>query len=124
MASSGPAQVSERLVSLLSEGDLDGIMDLYEEDAVFAEIEGVARGPDEIRAAHERFLASGLTLTLQDSLTFEVDDLALVHWSWTVYARDGSTARGVSAEVLRRQSDGAWKFVLDNSDGAALVGLL
>lgn len=124
MASSGPAQVSERLVSLLSEGDLDGIMDLYEEDAVFAEIEGVARGPDEIRAAHERFLASGLTLTLQDSLTFEVDDLALVHWSWTVYARDGSTARGVSAEVLRRQSDGTWKFVLDNSDGAALVGLL
>jgi uncharacterized protein (TIGR02246 family) len=124
MASSGPAQVSERLVSLLSEGDLDGIMDLYEEDAVFAEIEGVARGPDEIRVAHERFLASGLTLTLQDSLTFEVDDLALVHWSWTVYARDGSTARGVSAEVLRRQSDGTWKFVLDNSDGAALVGVL
>jgi ketosteroid isomerase-like protein len=120
---SGPAQVSEQLVALLAQGDVDGIMDLYEEDAVFAEIDGVSRGAVEIRQAHERFLDSGLTLTLQDSVTFEMGELALVHWSWTVYDRQGSSVSGVSAEVLRRQPDGAWKFVLDNSDGAALVGL-
>ena len=90
----------------------------------FAHFDGVARGPVEIRSAHQGFLDSGLTLSLKESLAFEADDIALVHWSWTVVDGDGSTAEGVSAEVLRRQSDGSWKFIIDNSDGSALVGLL
>ena len=27
-----------------------------------------------------------------------------------------------TAEVLRRQADGRWKFVIDNPDGPALIG--
>ena len=69
-------------------------------------------------------MQSGLTLTLKESVVFEADDIALVHWSWSVGRRDGSSAEGVSAEVLRRQADGTWKFIIDNSDGSALVGVL
>jgi ketosteroid isomerase-like protein len=65
-----------------------------------------------------------MTLTLKNSVVFEVDNIALVHWSWTVSRSDGSVMEGVSAEVLRRQADGSWKFLIDNSDGSALVGLL
>lgn len=120
---SGPEQVTRRLVTLLNAGDLDAIVALYEGAAVFADYDGVARGPDAIRAAHKAFLDDGLELTLRDSVVFEADDIALVHWSWAVARRDGSTSDGVSAEVLRRQSDGTWKFIIDNSDGAALLGL-
>lgn len=124
MESAKPEAVTEMLVGYLNDSDIDGILALYETSAVFADYDGVARGPDEIRTAHQAFLDSALTLTLKESLVLEADDIALVHWSWTVTRDDASTMDGVSAEVLRRQADGRWKFVIDNSDGAALVGLL
>ena len=121
---SRPEEVSKLLVAFLDEGDIDGLLSLYEEDAVFADFEGVATGLAAIRAAHQAFLDSGLTLTLTDFVSFEADDLALVHWSWTVGHSDGTSTEGTSAEVLRRQPDGSWKFIIDNSDGSALVGVL
>ena len=122
MEGNGPETVTEQLVDFFAVGDIDGVMSLYEPDAVFVEIDGVSRGLDEIRAAHERFAESGLTLTLKESATFEMGDLALVHWTWAVRDEAGSTMEGDSAEVLRRQADGSWKFVIDNSDGATMVG--
>lgn len=117
-----PELVSELLEGLLADGDIDGAMDLYEEDAVFVDTDGAVKGLAEIRAAHQRFYDAGLTLALRDSAVFEAGDVALVHWSWTVRRRDGMSIEGVSAEVLRRQADGNWKFIIDNSDGSAMVG--
>lgn len=124
MDSSRPELVSKLLEVLLKQGDLDGLMELYERDAVFADLEGLAKGSDDLRAAHQKFLEAGLTLTLNDSVVFEADDIALVHWAWTVRGNDGSSTDGVSAEVVRRQPDGSWKFLIDNSDGSAMVGRL
>lgn len=99
-------------------------MDLYEDEAVFAESDAIVRGTSDIRAAHQKFINASLSLTLNDSVVLETDSIALVHWSWTVTREDGTTFDGVSAEVMRRQSDGAWKFLIDNSDGSALVARL
>ncbi len=123
MGSARPELVSKSLVAFLRKGDLDGVMGLYEANAAFVDFDGVARGLPAIRAAHERFLNSGHTLTLNDQVVFEAEDIALVHWSWTVDRVDGHSMEGVSAEVLRRQADGSWRFIIDNSDGSALVGV-
>lgn len=122
MDATKPEFVSRLLVSFLQKGDLDGLMDLYEAEAVFVDLDGVAAGSDAIRAAHQAFLDSGLRLVLNDSVVFEMNDIALVQWSWTVERPDGVSADGSSAEVLRRQSDGTWKFIIDNSDGPAVIG--
>lgn len=117
-----PEQTSELLAALLGTGDVGGIADLYEDDAVFADFDATVNGLNDILAAHQRFCDAGRTLILNDSVVFEEDDIALVHWSWTVRDADGSSRNGISAEVLRRQPDGSWKFIIDNSDGTALVG--
>lgn len=117
---SRPERVGESLVALLNAGNVDAVTDLYEAGSVFVDLAGAVRGAG-IRAAHEGFLEAGNTLVLNRCAVFEAEDLALVHWAWTVTGRDGSRLEGVSAEVLRRQPDGDWKFVIDNSDGAALV---
>lgn len=124
MDSSKPELVSESLVEFLNAGDVDAVMGLYEEGAVFVDLDGAVTGLDDIRSAHQAFRDSGLTLTLNDVAVFEADNIALVHWSWTVRRRDGFSAEGVSAEVLRRQADGSWRFIIDNSDGSAMVGLV
>ncbi len=117
---SRPERVSEVLVALLNAGEVDAVMELYEEGSVFVDLAGPVRGAG-IRAAHQGFLEGGNTLVLNDCAVFEAGDVALVHWAWTVTDRDGSSLDGVSAEVLRRQDSGDWKFVIDNSDGSALV---
>ena len=123
MRTDRPEEASKFLAACLSNNDVDGLRDLYEPEAVFADDEGTATGWVEIRAAHQRFLDAGLVLALNDSVVFQADDIALVHWAWTVTAPDGATVDGASAEVLRRQADGSWKFIIDNSDGPALIGM-
>ena len=119
-----PEQISEVLATLLDKGDIGSVADLYEDEAVFADFDATVRGLDAILRAHQQFSDAGMKLILNESVVFEVDDIALVHWSWTVDSREGSSTEGVSAEVLRRQTDGSWRFIIDNSDGSALVGRL
>ena len=118
-----PEHVSRRLERRLRAGDVEALRELYESGAVFLDLAGVGQGWPAIRAAHQGFPDAGLTLTLIDSVVVEADGIALVHWSWTIRGSDGSSADGTSAEVLRRQPDGSWKFPVDNSDGLALIGL-
>jgi ketosteroid isomerase-like protein len=117
-----PEGTGRRLEALLRAGDLDGVMALYEDGAVFADLSGAVRGVDEIRAAHRRFLDEGNTLHLGRAVTFEAGGIALVHWAWTVTNPGNPPIRGTSAEVLRRQPDGGWRYLLDNSDGPAVLG--
>ena len=119
-----PEEASTLLEVCLNEGNVDGLEGLYDPGALFADYEGTAQGWSDIRAAHQRFLDEGLSLTLKDSIVFQAEDIALVHWSWTVTEPDGTTTDGASAEVLRRQTNGTWKFIIDNSDGSVLIGNL
>jgi ketosteroid isomerase-like protein len=124
MDRSGPEAVSKLLEECLNEGNVAGLEGLYEPGAIFADFGGAIVGWPEISAAHQRFLDEGLSLILNDSVVLQTEDIALVHWSWTVTQPDGTTIDGTSAEVLRRQTDRTWKFVIDNSDGSTLLGIL
>ena len=76
--------------------------------------------PAEVSALFERCY-SGAKLVFGESLVFTAGDLALIHTPWTLRMPDGSSPEGATAEVARRQSDGSWKYVIDNPDGTALL---
>ena len=52
---------------------------------------------------------------------FPAGDLALIHTPWTMHMPNGSSSEGATAEVVRRQADGTWKYIIDNPDGTALL---
>lgn len=116
-----PAEVSALFERCFAAGDLDGLMALYEDDAVFPTPRGTSTGHDEIRATLKAYLDSGAKLVFGESLVFVSGDLALIHTPWTMQMPDGSSPEGATAEVARRQSDGSWKYVIDNPDGSALL---
>lgn len=116
-----PEQASKTFEAYFRDGDLDGLMGLYETDAVFTNARGAFVGLPAIREVLQGYLDTGATITMNDSVVFEAEELALVHWSWTMNFTDGRVAEGATAEVLRRQDDGSWKFVIDNPDGPALI---
>jgi ketosteroid isomerase-like protein len=88
-------------------GDVDGLVALYEPDAVLATAAGeVARGTEAIRSFYARILADRPRFEPgQQRPALRNGDLAL-----TSSRLSNGT---VTAEVARRQPDGAWLWIID-----------
>ena len=117
-----PEQVLESIVSGINSGDLDSLISLYESEAAFATQPGsLAHGAAGIGEALSGFISMRGKLELEVTRVLEVDDLALVIgvWSFNGTGTDGEPVRlaARNADVLRRQSDGSWRFVIDNPWG-------
>jgi ketosteroid isomerase-like protein len=122
MSTATPEQVLESIVSGINSGNLESLMPLYEGDAAFATEPGsLAHGPAGVREALTGFISMEGELDLKVTRVLEVDDLALVMGTWSF---DGTGPHGEpvrlesrNADVLRRQDDGTWRFVIDNPWG-------
>ncbi|GAA3884530.1 hypothetical protein GCM10022243_56630 [Saccharothrix violaceirubra] len=88
-------------------GDVDGLVALYEPDAVLAFPPGnLATGHAQIREVYERFLAARPVLTQgRQHAALTGGDLALT--SSTLTSGD------VTVEIARRQPDGSWLWAVD-----------
>ena len=122
MSSGTPEQVLKSIVDGINSGNLDALLTLYEPEAAFAAQPGkLAHGLGGVRESLAAFLAMKGTLDLQVTRVLEAGGLALVagNWSFTGTAPDGAavTLTGHNADVLRRQADGSWRFVIDNPWG-------
>ncbi|MEV5576572.1 nuclear transport factor 2 family protein [Spirillospora sp. NPDC052269] len=97
-------------------GDAGPIADLYEKDAVFHTSTGPITGREAIRDHYATMLASSPTMDSRARRILSCgDDLALITSDWTFTV--GSDSRsGVSVEVVRRQPDGTWMYVIDEPD--------
>ena len=122
MPTATPEQVLESIVDGINTGNLDALMPLYESGAAFATQPGsLAHGTSDIREALAGFISMKGKLDLEVTRVLEVDDLALVIgvWSFNGTGPDGEPVKlaASSADVLRRQTDGTWRFVIDNPWG-------
>ncbi len=122
MSAATPEQVLDAIVDGINTGNLDALMPLYESEAAFATQPGsLAHGAHGIRDALAGFISLKGELDLEVTRVLEVDDLALVTgiWSFNGTGPDGEPVRltASNADVLRRQTDGTWRFVIDNPWG-------
>jgi uncharacterized protein (TIGR02246 family) len=123
MPTGTPEAVLQSIVDGINAGDLDSLMNLYEPGAVFATQPGkLTNGLPAIREALSNFVAAKGKLDLKLTRVLEGGDLALVIsvWSFVGTGPDGQPLElaAKSADVLRRQQDGTWRFVIDNPWGS------
>jgi len=122
MSTATPEQVLESIVTGINSGELDSLMPLYESAAAFVPQPGVlAHGAPGVSEALTGFISMNGELDLEVTRVLEVDDLALVVgvWSFDGTGPDGEPVHleARNADVLRRQEDGTWRFVIDNPWG-------
>jgi ketosteroid isomerase-like protein len=76
-------------------------------DAIADKLGGLMQGPGRMTSRNNFCVANG--------------GLALLRADWEVAGDDGSiVASGSSAEIVRRQPDGTWLYVVDHATGASL----
>jgi uncharacterized protein (TIGR02246 family) len=109
-------------------GDLDAVVAFFEPNAALVTdpTGKLARGADEIRSTFRQFLALGITATQVKTHVIEAGDLALFLSHWSSSGKDAAgqpfTRNFTATVVFRRQSDGAWRAVIDNSFGPMILG--
>jgi uncharacterized protein (TIGR02246 family) len=122
MAVMQPDEMNGAFAEAVSSGDVERVLALYEPDALLAPRPGErASGLDEIRAALDALLALRGTMTSRIVWCMQVGELALLQGEWQLSgtAPDGSPVELSSrtAEVVRRQADGSWLYVIDHAFG-------
>jgi uncharacterized protein (TIGR02246 family) len=124
MQAQTPADVDRLFAEALSRGDLEGALEQYEDDAQYVQDNGeVAQGRPAIRDVLRGLLTSKPTLDCYEIDVQQNGDLAVLRarWTYTGGRPDGTSidARGRSIEVVRRQADGSWRFIIDIPSGAS-----
>lgn len=122
-----PEDIGPLIGEAITSGDLDAALALYEPGATFAIPaafgEGSVTGHGALRESFSGFLAMNPTLTVNAEKTLLSGDIALVVGSWTLTGSDPEgneiDTGGRFSDIVRRQPDGSWLFVIDNPNGTS-----
>ena len=114
-----PEEADLLVIEALNAGDVERALTFYEPDATFVPEPGkAATGLAAISVVLNGFVALKPRLTIEVPQVVESGDVALLCSRWTLKGTgpDGSPVDmvGQGAEVVRRQADGTWRFIVDN----------
>jgi uncharacterized protein (TIGR02246 family) len=113
------------LIEALHAGDLEAAVALYEANASFVLQSGeVVTGRQAIEEVMKQFLALKPTFSVEVNAV-QSGDVALLRSQWSLDGVDSDgkqvSLSGKSIEVVRRQADGTWLFVIDDPNGVSRV---
>jgi uncharacterized protein (TIGR02246 family) len=120
-----PEEVDRLFTEALNAGNVDALIALYEPQAALTPPGGKPPliGHAAIREFLAGFAGARPRMTLTPRLLSQSGDLALISAQWHVSmtGSDGKPAEasGESVELVRRQSNGNWLFVMDVPGGTA-----
>lgn len=111
--------VHKNLAAAYNTGDLQTVLSMYDTSGVIvAEPGNPVGGHEKFEAAVKAIMSIKGKMEIKTVYCLEAGDVAVGRSEWSI--RDGAetkvAAKGV--ELLKRQSDGTWKVVIDHAFGA------
>lgn len=127
MVAGSPAQAVELMDRAFNQGDVEAVLSFYEETAVVVTEPGkTVRGTAQLRSFFEQVMKSGTSARQLKTHVIEADGVALFLSRWTLDTKqanqEGSSRHFIATTVFRKQPDGAWKALIDNSIGPLVLG--
>jgi uncharacterized protein (TIGR02246 family) len=122
MSNLTPEEVLSSVTECINSGNLDSLKLLYESDACFASQPGqFIKGRESIRQNIQGFIDMRGKLESKIKRVLRAADLALVisEWSISGIGPEGNPVNiaSTATDVLRQQSDGTWRVIIDNPWG-------
>ena len=118
MAAREPWDVHTQFFDAFNARDLDTLVSLHEPDAVLVTPQGVTvTGIEAIKKGLVAGLAAKRIFKHESQEVYQTGDIAVLDTRSTIVdtAADGTvtTRSSTSIEIVRRQADGTWQFVID-----------
>ena len=113
MAVSDPGENHRVFEAFANEGNLEGLLSCYTEDAVFVAARGQhLKGHEEIRPVLQAMVDSGTRIRLELIELVQHGEIALERARCTIEGSDGEP--NSSTVVLQRGSDAQWRILIDD----------
>ncbi|MDQ3064162.1 MAG: DUF4440 domain-containing protein [Acidobacteriota bacterium] len=118
-----PGEINETFAKAFNSGSVENLLALYEPEAVLVNRKGESLvGLNAIRQELTNLLALGGTMISENQYAFQMEDIALLRARFvlkTVSAQgEPLEIIGNTSEVVRRQADGNWLYIIDHPFGA------
>lgn len=122
MSNHTPEEALHSIVESMNTGKIESLMMLYEPEACFVSQPGqIVKDQQGIRQNLQGFVNMKGKLESNVKRVFQTSNLALVisEWSFNGTGTDGNPVNltGTATDVLRQQSDGTWRIIIDNPWG-------
>jgi ketosteroid isomerase-like protein len=116
-----PSQSNATFAKIFNEGkNMDAWLSLYEPDAILLGGPQPAKGHDAIRQALTELAKAPGELHSRVNFHEVNGDIALTRADYQLVHEGKVLQEGGAIEVLRRQHDGRWLFIIDNPVGASI----
>ena len=121
-AVTSPDRMNAAFADAFNSRSIANLLQLYEPDAVLctdgdsADVTGLAA----IENALTQLLQAPGRMTSRNRFCIVHGDLALLRADWALTDDGAIVASGSSAELVRRQPEGGWLYVIDHAVGASL----
>lgn len=116
-----PQEMNETFARAFNSRKLESLLTLYETDAVHLDGSGSsATGLDAIGAELARLLEAPGIMVSRNNFCVVHGDVALLRADFALRDGDRLVASGSTAELVRRQADGTWLYVIDHAAGATV----
>ena len=119
-----PEDMNRRYDEAFNSGNIDVILALYEPEAkLIIESGTVAVGTSAIREVYRRWLILNGVMKSETQYCIQLEDIALLRSKWHLTGTDSAgnsiEIQGDASEVIRRQPDGRWCYIIAHGSGAA-----
>ena len=118
-----PNKMNKSFADAYNTGDVNKINALFEKDAKIVRYSGdIISGFEKMNEEHLGLLKFGGKMTSVNKYCIEIEDIAMLRADWKIETKNENgeniTIEGSSSEIIRKQKDGTWLYIIDNPFGA------
>lgn len=121
-----PEDMNAAFAEAFNSGDINALLSLYEPNSILMNpAGGLDQGIEKIRGTLEDLLQLQGRMISRNIYCIPFENIALLRAHFILDTRDGNgnpaQVEGHTSEVIRRQPDGSWRYIVDHPAGSELL---